>query len=119
MRLDRRFWAVLGVFTALQMVMVVIGHSNPAVAAMFAAGGMGLSLLAGLLVGWRAPTGVGGAALQGAAVGGLCALVGIAVSLALGDVEPMLLVLGTLSSAVAGAIGGAAARLLGGRTAHA
>jgi hypothetical protein len=46
-------------------------------------------------------------------VGGLCALIGIGVSLALKDVAPMILALGTLSSAVTGAIGGAIGKLLG------
>ena len=115
--MGKRFWTVLAVFTALQIAMVVAGNYSPAVAQWFAVGGMGLSLLAGLAVAWRAPASLLQAALSGAAVGGACAFIGIAVSLLLGDVEPMLLVLGTASSAVAGAIGGAVARLLGGRPA--
>jgi hypothetical protein len=44
--------------------------------------------------------------LGGALAGGICALIGIGVSFALGDVPASLLALGTLSSAVTGAIGG-------------
>lgn len=117
MRMDRRFWTIVAVFTALQIAMVVAGHYSPAIAQWFAVGGMGLSLLAGLAVGWKSGGSLGSAALNGAVAGGVCALIGIGVSLALGDVEPMLLAMGTLSSAVAGAIGGALARLLSGRTA--
>ena len=117
--MGKRFWTVVAVFTALQIAMVVAGHYSPAVAQGFAVGGMGLSLLAGVAVAWRASASLSQAALRGAVAGGVCAFIGIAVSLLLGDVEPMLLALGTLSSAVAGAIGGAVARLLGGRTASA
>jgi len=35
--------------TLLQIVMVVAGHSNPAIKGLFAFGGMGLSLVAGVL----------------------------------------------------------------------
>jgi hypothetical protein len=119
MRMDRRFWTVAVVFTALQVAMVVAGHYSPAIAQWFAIGGMGLSLLAGIALAWRSGDSLAGAALGGALVGAECAFVGIAVSLLLGDVEPMLLAFGTLGSAVAGAIGGALARLLSGRTAAA
>ena len=53
MRMDRRFWTIVAVFTALQVAMVVAGHYSPAIAQWFAVGGMGLSLLAGLAVGWK------------------------------------------------------------------
>lgn len=94
--------AALG--TLLQLVMVVSGHFVTAIAMLFGPLGMGISLLAGLLYGrWAGrPSG---------AAGGICALIGIAVSFGLGDVTAVLLALGTLSSAVAGAIGG----WLGGR----
>lgn len=48
----------------------------------------------------------GSMAVGGLIAGGLCALIGICVSFALGDVTALILVMGTLSSAVAGAIGG-------------
>lgn len=99
--------AALG--TLLQLVMVVSGHFVTAIAMLFGPLGMGISLLAGLLYGrWAGrPSGAAGGTLAG----GICALIGIAVSFGLGDVTAVLLALGTLSSAVAGAIGG----WLGGR----
>ena len=39
--------------TILQITMVVLGHSNTSIASLFAAGGMGISLVAGLLYAWR------------------------------------------------------------------
>lgn len=99
--------------TVLQVAMVVVGHSIPSVAALFAVGGMGISLLAGALYVVLA-RGVGSAPIVGAALAGaLCGLIGIAVSFWLGDVTAMLLLAGTASSAVTGAIGGMIARMIG------
>jgi hypothetical protein len=54
--------------TLLQVVMVVAGHSSPAIKALFAVGGMGLSLVAGVLYARLArPVTKGNAALGGAA----------------------------------------------------
>ena len=93
--------------TVLQVAMVVAGHTSPAVAAMFAVGGMGLSLLAGVLYARLARSATkGSAAVGGAAAGAICAFLGILVSHLLGDVPASLLALGTASSAVTGAIGG-------------
>ncbi len=93
--------------TVLQLAMVLAGHSNASIAAMFAPVGMGISLVAGLIYASQARGGSGGsAALGGLVAGGLCALLGIVVSYALGDVTAQILALGTLSSAVTGAIGG-------------
>jgi hypothetical protein len=50
--------------------------------------------------------------LGGAVAGGVCALLGIAASAILGDVPPSLLLLGTVSSVVTGAIGGAVGKLI-------
>jgi hypothetical protein len=98
--------------TVLQLAMVLAGHSNTSIAALFAPGGMGISLVAGVIYAAQARGGsVGSAALGGFLAGGLCALVGIAVSYALGDVTAQILALGTLSSAVTGAIGGLLGRL--------
>ncbi|HEX4303819.1 MAG TPA: hypothetical protein VHZ78_13565 [Rhizomicrobium sp.] len=100
--------------TVLQVAMVVAGHFVPYIALnLFAFGGMGISLVAGLIYG-RSAAGLGGAALGGAIAGGVCALIGIAISVVLGDVPAMILVVGTLSSAVTGAIGGLIGRLVGG-----
>ncbi|MEO8337517.1 MAG: hypothetical protein ABI664_21255 [bacterium] len=93
--------------TVLQLAMVLVGHSNASIAALFGPVGMGISLVAGLIYASQARgSSVGSAALGGFVAGGLCALIGIVVSFALGDVTALILALGTLSSAVAGAIGG-------------
>lgn len=93
--------------TVVQIGMVVAGHYVPAIANGFAIGGVAISLAAGALYAWWASAQARGqAALGGAIAGGLCALIGIAVSLALGDVTAIILLFGTLSSAVTGAIGG-------------
>jgi hypothetical protein len=93
--------------TVLQLAMVLAGHSNASIANMFAVGGMAISLVAGIIYAWQAREATaGGRALGGLIAGGLCALIGIVVSYALGDVTAMILVIGTFSSAVTGAIGG-------------
>lgn len=95
----------------LQVAMVVVGHSNPTVKGLFAVGGMGFSLVAGVIYGIVAGGGTfGSLALGGALAGGICAFLGILVSHLLGDVPPTLLVLGTISSIVTGAIGGAVSK---------
>ena len=78
----------------------------------FALGGMAISLVAGLTYGWRAGGGWGVRLTGGAVTGGACAFLGIAASVVLKDTAPMILVIGTVSSAVTGLIGGAASRLL-------
>jgi hypothetical protein len=99
--------------TILQVVMVVLGHSMPSVKSLFAVGGMGISLLAGLIYGLRSGGGpMSSHLLYGAVAGGVCAFVGILVSYLLGDVPVTLLALGTVSSVVTGAIGGALAKLV-------
>jgi hypothetical protein len=93
--------------TLLQVAMVVAGHSNPAIKGLFAVGGMGLSLVAGVLYARLArATAKGNASVGGLAAGAICAFLGILVSHLLGDVPASLLALGTLSSAVTGALGG-------------
>jgi hypothetical protein len=92
--------------TALQVAMVVAGHFVPALRDPgFAIGGMGLSALAGWLSARPAPAGPGRALGGEAIAGGVCALLGIGVSVALGDVPPSLLLLGTTASTVTGVIG--------------
>jgi hypothetical protein len=101
--------------TALQVAMVVLGHTNPAIKAMFAVGGMGLSLIAGALYAYLArPVAKGPAAIGGAVAGALCGFLGILVSYFLGDVPASLLALGSISSGVTGAIGGVIGALAGG-----
>ena len=94
--------------TVLQVGMVVSGHTNPAMKNLFAVGGMTISLVAGVAYVLLAPRTDDRSSLSlgGTIAGALCALIGIAVSYVLGDVPASLLALGTLSSAVTGAIGG-------------
>ena len=106
--------------TVLQVAMVVAGHTSPAIAGLFAVGGMGLSLLAGFIYARLArPATKGSAAIGGLAAGAICAFLGILVSYLLGDVPASLLALGTASSAVTGAIGGVIGALTLGPTAAA
>ena len=93
--------------TVLQTAMVVAGHSNKSIAKLFAVGGMSLSLVAGVIYAMMSRGGTTGSVVLGGVLSGaICALIGIAVSYFLGDVPVTLLALGTLSSAVTGAIGG-------------
>ena len=92
--------------TVLQTAMVVAGHTNKSIANLFAVGGMSLSLIAGIIYAVLAGGTTGSAVLGGVVAGGLCALIGIAVSYFLRDVPASLLALGTASSAVTGAVGG-------------
>ena len=99
--------------TLLQLVMVLAGHYSAFVRNdLFALGGTAISLVAGLTYGWRAGGEWGERLTGGAIAGGACAFLGIAVSVVLKDTAPMILVIGTVSSAVTGAMGGAASRLL-------
>lgn len=99
--------------TVLQLAMVIAGHFIEAIALYgFALGGMAISLVAGSIYG-RGTAGWSGAVLGGALAGGLCAIVGIAVSVLLGDTAAAILVFGTAGSAVAGVIGGAIGKATG------
>jgi hypothetical protein len=97
----------------LQVLMVIVGHVLPAFRQVgFAVGGMGFSLVAGLVYARLARGGWSSSLGGGAIAGGVCAFIGIAVSALLKDVPPSLLILGTVSSVVAGAIGGAVGKLI-------
>ncbi len=99
--------------TVLQVAMVLGGHYSPGIARLFAVGGMGFSLVAGVLYGLLVPRGGrGGIVLGGVLAGAACAFLGILLSRALGDVPTSLLLLGTCSSAVTGGLGGALSLLL-------
>jgi len=98
--------------TVLQVAMVVAGHSNKSIAALFAVGGMSISLVAGIGYAWNARGSSAGAlAFGGLIAGGVCAFIGILVSYLIGDVPATLLILGTASSMVTGAIGGLVGKL--------
>lgn len=92
--------------TILQVAMVVSGHTNAAVQSLFAVGGMGISLAAGVAYVMLSPRSESNSpSLGGLSAGGVCALIGIGVSYGLGDVPASLLALGTLSSAMTGSAG--------------
>lgn len=102
-----------GIGLVLQLGMVVSGHYTPAVKELFVLGGMGFSLVAGLLYVWFAVKGSWRSDLAGGAIaGGLCALIGLALSVVLRDVPVLLLLFGTLSSIVTGVMGGAMGKLV-------
>lgn len=101
-------WLAIG--TTLQIVMVILGHYVTSVANLFGPLGMGISLVVGLLWARAGARSYGNAAGGGAVVGAGCALLGILVSLILGDVSAAILALGTISSGVTGAIGGLVGR---------
>jgi hypothetical protein len=99
--------------TVLQVAMVVAGHFVPFIAEnVFAIGGTGISLIAGVIYAMGARGGIAGGVVGGALAGGICALLGIIVSVVLGDVPMMTLAIGTVASAVGGAIGGLIGALL-------
>ena len=96
----------------LQLAMVVAGHFVPAIANLFAVGGMLISLVAGLLYARAAKGGWGDSVLGGLIAGGVCAFLGILVSYLLKDVTVDILWMGTAGSAVAGLVGGAIGKLV-------
>jgi hypothetical protein len=99
--------------TALQLLMVISGHFSPAVAQTFAALGMGISGLAGVLAGRSDPTASwGSSAGRGAIAGGVSAFIGILVSYLLGDVPLQVLGFGTAASTITGILGGLIGRSL-------
>lgn len=94
--------------TIPQLAMIFAGHYSEFVRNyVFALGGMAISLVAGLLYARSvAPPTRGAAAWGGGAVGGISALIGIVVSVIMGDTPAMVLTFGTISSFVTGLIGG-------------
>jgi hypothetical protein len=93
--------------TVLQLAMIVTGHFSAWVAEhVFMFGGLGISAVAGGYYAQQARGGFAGSALGGAVAGGVCALIGIAASVVLGDVPVAVLAFGTIGSTVAGAMGG-------------
>ena len=96
----------------LQLAMVIAGHFVPAIANLFAVGGMLISLVAGLLYARAAKGGWGDSVLGGLIAGGVCAFLGILVSYLLEDVTVDILWMGTAGSAVAGLVGGAIGKLV-------
>ena len=102
----RALWRATLVGTVLQVGMVVGGHYLPVLKNLYAPGGMIISGLAGWLFGYFSGGARALAAAGGLFAGAACAFLGILESFYLGDVPATLLLLGTASSAVTGAIGG-------------
>jgi hypothetical protein len=102
----RALWRATLIGTVLQVAMVVGGHYVPAIKSLFAPGGMLISAFAGWLFGRlsRGPRAL--STVGGLFAGAACAFLGILESFYLGDVPTTLLLLGTASSAVTGALGG-------------
>jgi hypothetical protein len=99
--------------TVLQLIMIAVGHFLPWVAAnVFMFGGLTISAITGFLYARSAARGYPGGALGGAISGGVCALIGIAASVALGDTPAVILAFGTLGSAVTGIIGGVIGQMM-------
>ncbi|MCF8503856.1 MAG: hypothetical protein K9G59_02995 [Caulobacter sp.] len=99
--------------TVLQLAMIVAGHFIPFVKDnVFMLGGLAISLVAGLVYARAARGNWVDSLLSGLIAGGVCALIGIAASVAWGDTAQEILLLGTVSSAVTGAIGGAVGKVL-------
>ena len=114
----RKLFTATAAGLAAQVAMVVAGHFIPVIKEHgFAIGGVLISLLAALLYVRLSRSGWTDALIGGAIAGGVCALLGIAVSFALGDVPMSILLLGTLGSAVGGLVGGAIGRAIPGSAA--
>jgi hypothetical protein len=93
--------------TVLQIIMVVAGHFVPWVRDnVFLFGGMMISAIAGYLYATDYAAGFVRGILGGAIAGGVCALIGIALSVLLGDTPVFVLALGTAISVLTGIAGG-------------
>ncbi len=93
--------------SGLQVVMFVLGHFIPWVAIhAFMFGGMMISATAGYLYAMDLAAGYQRGALGGAIVGGVSALIGIAVSILIGDTPAYMIAFGTGISILTGAVGG-------------
>jgi hypothetical protein len=96
--------------TVLQLAMVISGHWVEWIKLnAFAIGGVAISAVAGVIYASQARERRVHSATQGAVAGGVCALIGIGLSFALGDVPAFVFLVGTLSSTVAGAVAAAVA----------
>lgn len=97
-------WIVVG--SVLQVAMVVAGHFAEGVRPLYPVIGVSISALAGALFGARGARGAGESAWGGALAGALCPVVGVLVSVALGQVGMVVLAIAMGSGVVTGAIGG-------------
>lgn len=96
------------VSTAMQLVMVLIGHLVPATAAMFPYVGTALGGVAGFLFGkWAMRDSRMGSATGGAIAGAVGGFLGAIASWGWGDVTGQTIGIAIISTLVAGMIGGA------------
>jgi hypothetical protein len=93
--------------TLLQVVIVLLAHFSSWVeqhALLF--GAMMISAVSGYLYAQEVAKGYGRGAYGGAIAGGICGLVGIGISLVLGDESPVALTVRLFVSVLTGAVGG-------------
>jgi hypothetical protein len=112
--MNRRAFLIAGwADLAVQLIMVIAGHYIPFIRDKgFAIGGMLISLGAGIAYVRIARGGWLDSLVGGAATGGVCALLAIAVSVVLHDTPSSILIIGTCASVVTGLIGGVIGRLI-------
>jgi hypothetical protein len=95
--------------TVLQLLHVIVGKFSAGVASLAGPLGVGIPLVIGAWFGASSAGSYGQAATRGFLIGAIPALIGLIVAYflgsALGAIQPALLVLGTLSSGVAGLVG--------------
>lgn len=97
-----------------QLAMVIAGHYVPFIKDnVFALGGMFISFVAGIAFAQSARAGWWATMGGGLVAGGLCAFLGIAVSVLLGDTLPIILAFGTAASAITGFVGAAVGKAAG------
>jgi hypothetical protein len=103
----------IAIGTALQILMVVVGHVWPELQqlGLFPIGGTVIGVLTGLLAGSTGT--IAHVATMGALAGGIAGVVGSLVSSALGDVPISNFVIAGASTVVAGAVGALIRRKVG------
>jgi hypothetical protein len=115
----RAFVIALVIGTVLQVAMVVAGHFGRDIQNFYMWGGLGFSLVAGIIYGRLSLGAWLPALLLGGVAGAVCGLIGIFISYILGDVPAELMLFGTIGSLVSGAFGGAVGKLTTGLRANA
>src|SRR5690606_2864402 len=100
-------WAMISV-SLLQFIVVVVGHFVPAVASSFPVVGTGIGAVTGYLFSkWGGrPTRMASAS-GGALAGGVAGMLGTVLAAAQGDVPMSTIGVATISTVVAGVLGGA------------
>ncbi|MDH4062970.1 MAG: hypothetical protein OEW19_01120 [Acidobacteriota bacterium] len=115
--MDNPLIKAMGIGTALQILMVVVGHFLPAAqeAGLFPIGGTLIGGVTGWLAGKGTTGAMGAAAGNGGLAGGVAGALGSLVSTALGDVPLGNIAIAGGSTVVTGAIGAVLSRVLGGQ----